>query len=271
MSCWTLQVKQPPALRVDMRGIVPASLAELGVAQVERLTVPHGNERVPLAELFTVALAQADADGLVFEGDLGRFDRIGWRLEGGRIEVRGPVGRHLGTGMSGGEIRVLGDAGDMAGSEMAGGLLSIAGNVGDFAAGALPGSMEGMHGGTLVVDGKAGARFADRMRRGTAVVRGDAGDFLCSRMVAGTVAVGGQIGAHCGFGMRRGSIVCAGSVPELAPTFIANRADTGVFWQLLARDLARLGGTFAGLASRRIERHLGDLAFGGKGELLLVK
>jgi len=40
---------------------------------------------------------------------------------------------------------------------------------------------------------------------------------------------------------------------------------------LLARDLARHGGPFANLPSRRIERHLGDLAVGGKGELISVR
>jgi formylmethanofuran dehydrogenase subunit C len=172
--------------------------------------------------------------------------------------------------MSGGEILVSGRVGHMPGCEMSGGRLHIAGDVGDFAASTLPGSMNGMSGGTLVVEGNAGERFGDRMRRGTAVIHGDAGDFLCSRMVAGTVAVAGRIGAHCAWGMRRGSIVCVGSPPALAPTFVANAADITVFWALLARDLAGLGGPFAGLERRRLERYSGDVAVGGMGELLLV-
>jgi formylmethanofuran dehydrogenase subunit C len=43
-----------------------------------------------------------------------------------------------------------------------------------------------------------------------------------------------------------------------------------VFWQLVARDLARHGGPFARLPSRVIERHLGDLATDGRGELILT-
>jgi len=97
----------------------------------------------------------------------------------------------------------------------------------------------------------------------------DAGDFLASRMVAGTIAVAGRIGAHAGYGMRRGSVVCAGTAPAIPPTFVANDANIAVFWQLLARDLARHGGAFASLPARRVQRHLGDLAAGGKGELLL--
>jgi len=44
-----------------------------------------------------------------------------------------------------------------------------------------------------------------------------------------------------------------------------------VFWQLLARDLARHGGPFASLPARAIDRHLGDLAADGKGEWIVVR
>jgi len=47
--------------------------------------------------------------------------------------------------------------------------------------------------------------------------------------------------------------------------------DPVVMWQLLARSLARHGGPFADLPRRRIERHLGDLASAGKGELIVVQ
>jgi len=48
-------------------------------------------------------------------------------------------------------------------------------------------------------------------------------------------------------------------------------AEAAVFWQLLARDLARHGGPWATLPQRRIERQLGDLAADGKGELVIVR
>jgi formylmethanofuran dehydrogenase subunit C len=101
-------------------------------------------------------------------------------------------------------------------------------------------------------------------------VFGDAGDFLASRMVAGTIAIGGRAGVHVGYGMRRGSVVFAGVAPDVSTTFVPAIAEAAVFWQLLARDLARHGGPWATLAKRRIERRLGDLAAGGKGELIVV-
>jgi formylmethanofuran dehydrogenase subunit C len=267
-----LALKQVPQLRVDLRGVTPAALAGLAPAQVERLTVTQGMQTLPLAEFFTVTCDGAPEPGgeLVFEGDLSRFDRIGWQLAGGRIVVAGSAGDYVGACMSGGEVQVQGSAGLLAACEMAGGTLTIAGDVGDHAASSLPGSMDGMRGGTLVVRGRAGDRFADRMRRGSALVFGDVGDFLASRLVAGTIAIGGRAGAHVGYGMRRGSIVFAGSAPRVAATFVPALADAPVAWQLLARDIARHGGPFAGLPARRTVRHLGDLSADGRGELIIA-
>lgn len=268
MSGWRLTLRHAPALRVDLRGVLPATLGGLSAAQIGQVAVGHGSSRVPLGEFFTIEAE--DDDALVFDGDLSRFDRVGWQMAGGRIAVHGPAGHYAGGCMTGGELRVHGAAGLLAACEMAGGQLTVDGDAGDFAASTLPGSMDGMRGGTLLVKGNAGERFGDRMRRGTALVFGNAGDFLASRMVAGTIAIGGRAGAHAGYGMRRGSVVFATSAPEIAPTFVPAVADAVVFWQLLARDLARHGGPFETLPSRAIQRHLGDLASDGRGELILA-
>ncbi|MEJ8853632.1 formylmethanofuran dehydrogenase subunit C [Variovorax robiniae] len=271
MSGWRLTLKSQPALRVDLRGVAPVALAGLSVAQVEQTRVGHGSAFVALAEFFKVETA--DDDTLVLEGDLSRFDRVGWRMAGGIVRVEGSVGHHAGGCMSAGELHVNGSAGLQAACEMAGGKLLVHGDVDDFAASTLPGSIDGMRGGTFVVMGNAGARFGDRMRRGSAIVHGHAGDFLASRMVAGTIAVGGGVGQHVGYGMRRGSVVLASASGRFEPasTFVPAVASADVIWQLLARDLARHGGPFAALASRRIERHLGDLSADGKGELIAAK
>ena len=268
MSGWVLTLRQTYPLRLDLRGLSPATLTGLSIAEIEQLPLWHGNESLPLGEVF--AVANHAADELVFEGDLCRADRIGWQLAGGMIRVEGPAGDYLGAGMSAGQIVTRGSAGVLSGCEMSGGRLEIGGDTGDFAAASLPGSMDGMRGGVLVVRGSAGARFGDRMRRGTALVFGDAGDFVASRMVAGTIAVAGRLGAHPAYGMRRGSLVCAGPAPAVPATFVESRADIAVFWQLIARDLARHGGAWAELPRRLPQRQLGDLAAGGKGELLIL-
>ena len=269
----TLTLRQEPAVRVDLRGLTPTALAGLGIDEIERLELVHGRHKLPLAELFIVARSASagDAPELRWVGNLARFDRLGWQMNGGRLTVEGSVGHYAGAGMTAGELTIAGSAGDLAACELAGGTLTIGGDVGDFAASTLPGSMDGMRGGLLVVRGRAGARFADRMRRGTALVFGDVGDFLASRMVAGTVAVGGVAGAHPGYGMRRGTVVFAGpTTPNIPVTFVEAVPEAPVFWQLLARDLARHGGAFAPLASRSPRRHLGDVAMGGKGELIVA-
>jgi formylmethanofuran dehydrogenase subunit C len=262
VSGFRLRLKQPPALRVDMRGVTP-------LAEVPALQVGYGNTLVPLAELFSIT---PRSDGkLVLEGNCARCDRIGWQMDGGTLIVDGPAGDYAGAGLRGGEMIVRGDARDLAACEMSGGTLTIEGNAGDFAASTLPGSMDGMRGGNLVIKGNAGQRCADRMRRGTVIVFGDSGDFLASRLVAGTIALGGRAGKHSGYGMRRGSIVFAGAAPAPSPTFMPAIADVPVFWQLLARDLAQHGGVFADLPKRRTLRHLGDLAADGKGEWIVAR
>lgn len=272
MSGWRLALKAVPRLRVDLRGVNPGALASLSAAAIERLPVGHGKASAALAEFFTLA-PQGEDDALVLEGDLSRFDRVGWQLAGGRIRVEGSVGHYAGACMRAGELLVRGDAGLLAACEMAGGMLTVEGGVDDFAAATLPGSMDGMRGGRFTVMGDAGARFGDRMRRGSALVHGRAGDFLASRMVAGTIAVGGQVGAHAGFGMRRGSLVLAGVPGDYSPPagFVPGLGSADVAWQLLARDLARQGGPFAALARRRCERHWGDLSARGQGEMIVAR
>jgi formylmethanofuran dehydrogenase subunit C len=265
----TLRLHTAPALRLDLRGLLPTVLAGLDAATIERLPLGHGRDTVPLAEFFAVARL-GDEPLLVLQGDLSRCDRIGWQMTGGRLVVAGSAGDWLGAGMTSGQLHVLGSARDLVACEMAGGELQVDGDVGNFAASAQPGHLDGMRGGTLVVRGNAGQRLADRMRRGTVFLHGDAGDFMASRLVAGTLAVAGRVGAHAGYGMRRGSLVFAGPAPQLPATTVPAIVGTPVAWQLLAHSLARHGGPFAGLAGRAVQRHLGDLAVGGRGEWLLA-
>jgi formylmethanofuran dehydrogenase subunit C len=269
----TLALRAQPPLRIDARALQPAALCTLAREEVLRLPLPLGRDRVALGEWFGVdSVVQDDPlPCLRLEGELSRFDCVGTGLEAGSVEVHGPVGDSVGLGMAGGELRVQGRAGDLAGCAMRGGLLEIRGDAADFAAGALPGDLDGMTGGTLVVHGCVGARAADRLRRGTVVVHGDAGDFLAARMVAGTVAIAGRCGLHPGWAMRRGTLVFAGVAPPPPATFVPVHSEAQVIWQLLARDLARFGGRFEGLAARRVLRWAGDVAVQGKGEWLVPR
>jgi formylmethanofuran dehydrogenase subunit C len=268
MSGWRFTLRQQPALRVDLRGVTPAVLAPLAEADAARVTVLHGNVRVPLGDLFQLVRLDSAEPTLEFDGDLARFDRVGRELDGGVLRVRGSVGRDAGALMTAGRIEIDGSAGDAAGCEMAGGQLRIGGDAGAFAGGARPGSMDGMRGGALVGRGNVGERAGDRMRRGLLLVHGNAGDCVASRMVAGTLAVAGGVGAHPGVMMRRGTLLLLAAQPDLGPGFVRSTHDIGVFAALLANSLAVHGGPFAQLAQRRLMRHAGDLAVDGRGEVL---
>ena len=267
-----LVARQPPALPVDASSLAPSALAALGLADIERLRLPHGRETIAVAELFDVHSADgATRDTLVLDGDLSRFHSIGAGLASGTIEVHGPVGDSAGLGMSAGRLVIHGRARDLTGCAMRGGWLEVTGDIGDFGACARPGDMNGMRGGTLRVRGAAGARLGDRMRRGTVLVWGDCGDFVASRMVAGTLVLGGRCGAHAGWGMRRGTLLFAGVAPPPPPTFVPVHSGAGVFWQLLSRELSRYGAPLADLPRRGVQRHAGDLAVGGTGEWLVLR
>ncbi len=95
-------------------------------------------------------------------------------------------------------------------------------------------------------------------------------DGSVSLPLLGTIAVAGRVGAHCGYGMRRGTLVFAGPQPPAPPTFVATQHDIAVFWALLRRSLAYHGGLFASLPAPAPRRLVGDLAVDGKGEWLLL-
>ena len=281
MNGTTLVLLTPPALRLDLRGLLPHALAAVDDAALARWPVGCGHDRVALGELCRITRFDADEPTLRLEGDFSRADRIGWGQAGGQLLVEGDAGDHAGALMTAGALHIRGSAGLLAGCQMAGGRLAVAGNVGDHAASGLPGSMDGMRGGVFTVAGNAGARLADRMRRGTLWVQGDAGDFMASRLVAGTLVLGGRCGVHPGWGQRRGSIVLLqgqhaqqGQAGQGAfqppPTFVPANAEARVAWQLLARDLAKLDPLLADLPRRTVQRWLGDLAVDGRGEMILA-
>ncbi|CAG9269621.1 formylmethanofuran dehydrogenase subunit C [Paraburkholderia unamae] len=279
----TLRVKAAPGPRVDAGALLPAQLCALPVAAIERMTLPAGNERCMVGDLFEVSQssrapdvtggtdASNDEATLVIDGDAPWLDHVGARMTHGNLLVRGSAGDASGFQMTGGALRIEGNAGHFTACEMRGGRLTVRGHSGDFAAGARAGEMEGMTGGALTIHGNAGARLADRMRRGLVLVGGDAGEFAASRLVAGTVGVAGRLGAHYAYGMRRGTLLLAQRPDRLPPTFTEGGRGFEVFWALLVRSLANEIAPFSQWrAARPPTRYTGDLAVDGRGEILLA-
>jgi formylmethanofuran dehydrogenase subunit C len=275
MSTTTLRVKTPPGFRVDAGALLPAALAGMSVADIERLALPAGNERCVVGDVFDVSREDESADDtatLLIDGAASWLDRLGARMDSGKLVAHGSAGDYTGFRMSGGVLDIGGDAGHFTGCEMRDGRLTVRGDSGDFAAGALTGDMEGMSGGTLTIHGNAGARLADRMRRGLVLVGGNAGEFAAARLVAGTVGVAGKLGAHYAYAMRRGTLLLAQRPEPLPPpTFTGGGHGFDVFWSLLIRSLAAEIAPFSQWRADRLPvRFTGDLAVDGRGEILIA-
>ena len=271
MSGLKLTLRQKPPGRVDLSPLLPERLAGLSPAAIAAIPLPCGNRPFAAGELFDIA--DGDAADLVIAGGSDRLDHVGSGMTGGRITVEGAVGAYAGLAMTGGELRVAGDAGFAAAAMMRGGLVVIEGDAGDFLGGALPGEMRGMRGGLVVVRGSAGARVGDRMRRGIILVEGDLGDHAAARLLAGTVIGLGSSGIYPGLGMKRGTLLLARAPERLLPSF----ADCGRhelrFLALVFAHLRPHSRRLVGLAPqlRATRRWAGDLAAGGKGEILLAE
>lgn len=257
---------------LDVACLNPASLGALQPSEILALRLSSGRERLTVGDVFR--LSGSDASHLVFH-PLSRLDGIGTGLREGRITVEGDAGDYTGMGMRGGELRVTGNAGLLAGCEMRGGLLHVAGNAGDFAGGCRAGERYGMAGGMLLVGGNSGDRAGDRMRRGALLVAGNAGAYAGSRMIAGTLAVLGTTGPGTGTLLRRGTLLLR-QPPTLPATFNDCGEHPFNFLPLLLKSWAQLPGGFGQLctapaarAGAPLRRWAGDMAAGGKGEVLV--
>jgi formylmethanofuran dehydrogenase subunit C len=267
MSSLTLRLRTSLRFRIDASTLTPERLSGQTAASIARLELPLGRRTTALGELFDVSGNAADT--LVFEGDCERLDRIGAGLTAGAVRVEGNCGAYVGLAMRGGEIVVSGSVGAYAACGLAGGTLRIGGSAGEFLGAALPGEHRGMRGGVVIVRGNVADRAGDHMRRGLILIEGNCGDYCGARMGGGTIAIAGRCGERPGYAMRRGTLVFRSDPPVAGPTF----NDCGVqplgFLSLLAKSW-RDAPKFAALAGSdvRARRWVGDLGFGGQGELL---
>ena len=268
MSDLLLRLRSAPAFRLDLSPLTPERLAGQTLDAIARLPLSYGRLSVPVGEWFDVRGSAGPR--ITIEGDAGRMDRIGADMREGTLRVEGNAGAYLGIGMRGGRIEVSGSADAYAASGLAGGLVRIAGDAGGWLGAALPGEHRGMRGGTVIVGGRLGDRAGDHMRRGLILVEGACGDYCGSRMQGGTIALLGACGARPGFSMRRGTLLFAGPPPTPGPTFNdGGELPLGIL-VLMARSWKDLPSRFAALSrpSTRARRWVGDLAFGGQGELI---
>lgn len=265
-----LTLRQTTPLPVEVEGVTPDLVRDKPLAEIERLEIFHGNQKLPLAEFFTIA-GNASDEFVEWEGDLSGVHWLGAKMKSGRMQVLGSAGRHLGSEMRGGEIHVAGSAGDWVGGEMHGGLIQVRGSAGDLVGAAYRGSARGMTGGTILIGGDAGSEIGHTMRRGLIAIGGKSGDLAGTSMLAGTILLFGKTGIRHGAGMKRGTLAILGDQPHsLLPSFRRACRFEPAALKLLAGHLKSHG--FEAPLERLLsplELYNGDLLAGGRGEILL--
>ena len=234
-----LTYRAETSVPVEIEGLTPDWACDKSLAEIERFEIFHGNRKLPLAEMFTVA-GDASDKRFDFEGNLSGVHWIGAHMRSGQIHVHGPAGRHVGSEMRGGEIRVEGDAGGWVGCEMRGGLIHVQGNAGHLVGAAYRGSAKGMTGGTILVDGDAGNEIGLSMQQGIIAIGGAAGDMLGFNMTDGTMLVLGDGGIRAGAGMHGGTIALLGPTPPpvLAKLSLRSHDATRKAWSRAAATCA---------------------------------
>jgi formylmethanofuran dehydrogenase subunit C len=265
-----LTLKHTPAQMVDVSALTPDLLAGRSREDILRIELLSGNRKLRVADLFDLSGNDAQSR-LTIRASTDRLACIGARMQSGTIAIEGDCGPYVGLGMRGGKVMVHGTAAAFVGCGMRGGTIEVRGDAGDFVGGALPGDKQGMRGGSVVIHGNAGDRAGDRMRRGMILIAGDAGAFCGSRMLAGTIIVSGRVGYSPGFGLKRGTLLLAHLPAEMPATFQDAGEHALLFLTLLSRHFEREGGPFKTFLplSNRVRRYCGDLATGGKGEMLV--
>ena len=261
----------PPDVPVEVEGVTPDRLQQMGLDEIRKLPVFIGNEEAPLGDLFRVSGDPTDGCHR-WHGDLTGVHWIGAKMQSGLIEITGSAGRHIGSEMSGGEIVVTGDVAGWVGAEMKAGKIHVRGNAGHLVGAAYRGSQRGMAGGTIMIDGNVGNELGHTMRRGLIVVGGDAGDLIGFNMLAGTILVFGATGIRHGAGMRRGTIGLLGAdLPELLPSFRYACRFRPLAIRMILQNLESSGFQVpAGLRDAEVDLYSGDFIEGGRGEMLLA-
>lgn len=271
MSALTLTLRRRLVRHVDLAPITPDRLDGKALEEIEGIPLTSGNQKFSLTDLFE--LSGSETATLVIRRSSEKLVGIGTGMSAGSIEVYGRAGDYLGRDLRGGSVRVRGHVGDGAAMGMRGGCVEITGDAGHYLGAAEFGAPEGMSEGIVMIGGRAGDRIGDRMRRGIIVIEGDAGDYIGSRMRGGTIVVMGRTGQCPGLGMRRGTIVLGRRPASLSATFNSSGLLKMEFLRLLFRQLSSTYRRLSFLRSfgPEAERLMGDFAYGGKGEVLLLQ
>lgn len=262
-----LKLHTQPDVPLEADCISPDRLQSLSDAEINNLTLFHGNRQVCLGDFFECS-GKFDGEVIV-EGDLSNVKHIGSAMSLGKLIIEGDVGVHTGTAISGGEIVIEGNVNDWLAPEMLGGRVIVKGNAGHMVGSGYRGSTIGMRGGEIIVHGNVKNETGHVMRRGLIVVGGNSGDFTGVNMLAGTIIVLGEMGIRTGAGMKRGSIICQNKA-DILPTFSRSCDYQPSFLRHYFKYLKSIGLSISdSLFDEPFERWCGDSVELNRGEILL--
>ncbi|MBM3350423.1 MAG: formylmethanofuran dehydrogenase subunit C [Betaproteobacteria bacterium] len=267
MSALTFKLKQTPQFSVNCSPLTPNTLAGKSAQDIAKINLEYGNSSVTAGELFHIS--GNDCEHIIFQNATDKLDYIGANMTSGQITVEGDAGAYLGYHLKNGKIDCKGNTAAFVACSMRSGLITIHGNTGDFLGAGTDGSRKGMLGGTVIVKGNAGDRVGDQMRRGLILIEGNAGDYCASRMIAGTIGVLGNLGTYTAFNMHRGTLLLK-KQPHLHATIQDCGTHTLPFLNLLFKSFSRLDTPFSQLNAQRVRRFVGDAAYKGNGEILVM-
>ncbi len=267
MNALTFTLKNALKFSVNCSGLTPNSLESKSMTDIANTKVTYGNHSVQVTDLFDIT--GSEVTHIVFKNASNKMDYIGAHMSSGNITIEGNAGAYLGFTMKSGEIHCTGSAESYAACNMVGGLLKIDTNVGDFLGAGSEGLRKGMRGGTVLIKGNAGDRVGDQMRRGLILIEGNVGDYCASRMIAGTIGVLGNVGSYTAFNMHRGTLLLK-NVPNLHATVQDCGTHTLPYLSLLFKSFKKYNTPFSQLSSQRVQRFVGDAAYKGNGEVLIL-
>jgi formylmethanofuran dehydrogenase subunit C len=267
MSALTFTLKRNLQQSINCSTLTLDNLAGRTITEIGNIKLITGKHELLVADIFDIS--GTDTQHIVFKNSSNKLDYIGASMASGNITIEGDTGAYLGFDMKNGEIHCKGSTAAFAACSMRGGLLKIDGNSGDFLGAGSEGSRKGMLGGTVIVKGNAGDRAGDQMRRGLILIEGNVGDYCGSRMVAGTIGVLGNTGAYTAFNMHRGTLLLK-KQPKLHVSMQDCGTHTLPFLNLLFKSFSKYNTEFSKLSKQRVQRFVGDAAYNGNGEILVL-
>ncbi len=271
MKPLTFSLIDSPEHTVNVQQLNPTHLQNKPLREIHEISLQLGNRKVQIADLFDIS--GQDHSRIVIENSNSKLNRLGEGMTEGTLDIVGDAGAFVGREMIGGTIRVTGSVGPFLGYSMRGGLVQVNGNAGDFVGAGKPGSKHGMINGHIIVSGNAGNRLGNRMRRGLISVHGDVGVGAGAEMIAGTILLLGKSAELPGLQMRRGTIICANHPVLQTESFYQQNFHSFGLLKLIQEqfDQTTLKINLLDFLSQPKFRYVGDLCFGGMGEILTFR